>query len=109
MRFPFVQGITGARVYRLVNDGVAVDIQGMTVELLLRDPTGTQIAFTTPKVVNLDDGTDALRGQVQVNLAATDVVAETNYAMRFRVTDGLATKDLWPDDTDPDFLDVGTS
>lgn len=92
---PVVEGWTEAIRQRLLNDGIAIDIQGRTVELILETKAGVAVS-TTGKTANLDDGTEALRGVVEYTPAVGDLMVNgSQYYWQWKVTAGLETA-FWP-------------
>jgi hypothetical protein len=90
-----VEGQTDPIVHRLLNDGVALLIQGMTVTLILETKDGTAIN-TSGKVDNLDDGTEPLRGKVRFNPSSSDLLASNSaYYWHWKVTSAGKVA-FWP-------------
>lgn len=84
MDLELVEGWTGVLDFILKADGVAVDLTGMTVELLLYKADGTQVDTTSDLTV-----TDAAAGTVRYSPDGADLLAsETPHRSRFKVTDG---------------------
>lgn len=79
-----VSGWTGPLDFRLLADGAAINLTGMTVELILTAQDGTSIPTTGDTSV-----TDAVAGKVRYSPDSTDlVVASSPIQMRWKVTDG---------------------
>ena len=83
------EGSTELIVHKILNDGAALLIHGLTVTLILEKSDGTVID-TSGKVTILDDGSTAsLKGKVQYAPAAGDFVATgSQYYWRWKIVDG---------------------
>jgi hypothetical protein len=80
-----VEGWTGPLDFRLLADGSALDISGMTVELLLTAQDGTAIDTTGDTSI-----TDATDGEVRYLPDPTDLDSDDSpILMRWKVTDDL--------------------
>lgn len=90
-----VEGWTEPIRHRLLNDGVALDIQGRTVELILETKAGVAVD-TTGKTANLDDGTEDLKGVVEYTPEAGDLMADDSpYYVVWKVT-AFGEDAFWP-------------
>lgn len=97
-----VEGWTGALPFTLKADGVAVDLTGMTVSIVLKNALGTSIKDSTAGVTV----TNATGGTVEYAPSSSDfVAAHTPYKLRFRVVDAL-TKTVYFPNVDEDLLVV---
>jgi len=87
-----VQGWTGPIDMQLKADGVAVDLTGMTVVLILKDKDGTSVD-TAGDVSILDAAT----GKVRYLGDPTDLVAANSpFRARWQVTDGAGRVVYFP-------------
>lgn len=90
--YPFVQGDTSTKFFRLNSGGVAESIFGMTITAKLVDRFGVE-KNTAGDVAILDDGTEENRGRVSWTPDAADVeIGASPYRLRFYVTSGPETK-----------------
>lgn len=97
-----VEGWTGALPFTLKADGVAVDLTGMTVSIVLKDALGTSINNSTSGVTV----TGSTSGLVEYAPTSSDfVAANTPYKVRFRVVDALAKTVYFPN-VDEDLIVV---
>ncbi len=97
-----VEGWTGALPFTLLADGVAVDLTGMTVSIVLRDGRGNTLVDSTSGL----SVTSATGGQVSYAPSSSDFVARyTPYRIRFRVRDALAKVVYFPN-VDEDIIKV---
>lgn len=79
-----VTGWTGPLDFRLLADGAAYNLTGMTVELILTAQDGTSISTSGDTSV-----TDAATGTVRYLPDSTDLVTSNSpISMRWKVTDG---------------------
>lgn len=79
-----VTGWTGPLDFQLLADGAAINLTGMTVDLILTASDGTSIPTTGDTSVQ-----DAALGKVRYTPDATDLlVASSPVKMRWKVTDG---------------------
>jgi len=83
-----VEGDTALLAATIQVNGAALLIQDFTVALVARKKDGT-VKTLAGVAANNDDGTVGNRGKVQFSPAATDfLVAESPYAVRWKITDG---------------------
>lgn len=83
MEIQITGGWTGDVLMQLLADGVAVNLTGTTVALVLRDRDGTLVDTSGDLTV-----TDPATGKVTWNPDAADLaVAKTPHRLRFKVTD----------------------
>lgn len=88
-----VEGWTGALPFTLKADGVAVDLTGMTVSIVLKDYQATVVNDSTSGVTV----TSSTAGIVSYAPSSSDfVAARTPYKIRFRVRDALSKVVYFP-------------
>ncbi len=87
-----VEGWTERIVETLTTDGVAQNLTGLTVTMLLYDNTDTKITYGgTSGIVS------AAAGTVYFDPASTDLLASKSpYSVRWKVTDGSGKVAYWP-------------
>lgn len=97
-----VEGWTGALPFTLNADDVAVNLTGLTVQIILKDSFGTTILDSSSGVTV----TGSTAGQVEYAPTSTDFLASgTPYKIRFRVIDALAKRVYFPN-ADEDLIKV---
>lgn len=100
-----VEGWTGALPFTLRADGVAVDLTGLTVKIVLKTADGTIVKDTTAGVTV----TSSTAGWVEYAPSSSSgdlfLVAQTPYRVRFQVTDALAKSVYFPNDEE-DLIEV---
>lgn len=100
MAYNIVAETTNSLLFQLLENGIPIDLTGITVTLLLEDRTGTAIA--APGAITVTDNTN---GKVKlVPTDATTFTASTGpYFARWKLTDGFgkvsfvpsANRDQW--------------
>ncbi len=97
-----VEGWTGALPFTLNADGVAVDLTGLTVQIVLKDCNNTVVQDSTANLTVSSSGT----GYVSFSPSSSQfLAAKTPYKIRFRVTDAL-TKQVYFPNVDEDLIVV---
>lgn len=103
--FSIVEGWTGALPFTLLADGTAVDLTGLTVQIVLKGSDGTLVKDTTDGI----SVTGTTSGQVSYSPSSSSgdlfVVSQTPYKVRFRVTDSQLKKVYFPNDEE-DLIEV---
>ena len=93
-----VEGWTGALPFTLLADGSAVDLTGMTVQIVLKGSDGT-VCKDTSSVVTVTSSTGGLVEYAPSSSSGDLFVASrTQYRVRFRVTDSLTKIVYFPND-----------
>jgi len=84
MAIDIVSGWTEDVDYILKVDGVALDLTNMTVAIVARKPSGSEITLTGTLTI-----TDAANGVVRFSPAVADIALATtsSYHVRWKVTD----------------------
>ena len=90
--YNYVAGTTGPQDFKLLVDGVAADLTGKTVALILTGRDG--VVVDTVGDVSV---TGVLTGEVRYSPDSTDVpAANTPYTARWAVTDGAGKVVFFP-------------
>ena len=88
----YVAGTTGPQDFRLLIDGVAADLTGKTVTLILTGRDGTVVDTTNDVSI-----TGVTTGEVRYSPDSTDVpAANTPYTARWAVTDAAGKVVFFP-------------
>jgi len=87
-----VEGWTGNIDYQLKADGIAVNLNGLTVSIVARKQDGAAITLTGTLTI-----TDEPTGKVRFAPGATDILAASSPCqVRFKVTDGFSKVTYFP-------------
>ncbi len=98
-----VEGWTGNVDMRLKADGVAQNLTGSVVTLILRDRNGVEVDTTGDVSVP-----DAVNGIVRYGPDSVDLTnVGSPYSARWRVVDGSSKVTFFPSSVDPDAWKVG--
>lgn len=100
MKYDIVEGTSSNLQFQLLENGVAINLTGITVTLLLEDRVGTTV--TSPGTVTT---VDATTGKVQLAPTGTSVFVASSgpYYARWKLTDGsgkvayvpTSNRDIW--------------
>lgn len=100
-----VEGWTGALPFTLLADGEPIDLTGLTVQIYLKNASGTTVKATSSGITV----TASTSGQLEYSPATSSgdlfLAAETPYRVRFKVTDALSKFVYFPNDEE-DLIEV---
>jgi hypothetical protein len=96
--FSIVEGWTGALPFTLAADGTALDLTGMTVEIVLKDNTGTIVKDTSSGISVTGTTAGLLEYSPSSSSGDLFLSTKTPYRVRFRVTDAQSKKIYFPND-----------
>ncbi len=97
-----VEGWSGALPFTLLADGVAVDVTGQRIYIVLKDNRGTTVKDSTAGI----NVTNSTAGQLEYGPSSSDFSANRSpYKIRFRVKDALNKVVYFPNE-DEDLIPV---
>lgn len=100
-----VEGWSGALPFTLKADGTAVDLTGLTVQIVLKSADGTVVKNTSSGITV----TASTAGQVEYLPSTSSgdlfLASQTPYKIRFKVTDATPKTVYFPNDEE-DLIEV---